>query len=153
MNRLLTTILLAFALPSCAAMDGGEPGTVMLRGRIDTAMVAKATQAVEAGHRNFTIDSRGGYLISSMALASVLKNSTLTASGHCLSGCAMVLAAVPDRHVEPGTAVAFHDAGTAEGNRLQAMWLAGHGVSPAAAAGRYNFRPLPVAELERLGIH
>lgn len=148
-------IILACALlAGCSAMDASEPGTVLLRGKIDRAMVEKANRAIEAGHRHFTIESDGGFLIASMALGSVLKNSgsSLTAHGRCLSGCALVLAAVPSQ-IEPGTAVAFHDAGSAEGNRLQAMWLAGHGVAPDAAVGRYNLKPLSVADSARLGIH
>jgi hypothetical protein len=148
----LTTILCAFAISACATPPGGD--TVHLRGKINSAMVEKAERAVEAGHRQFTIESDGGFLIASMALGSVLKNSgsTLTARGRCLSGCALVLVAVSERYAEDGTAVAFHDAGTAEGNRLQAMWLARHGVSSDAAVGRYNFKPLSVADLARLGV-
>lgn len=148
----LTTILFACVLSACSTVEPGAP--VVLRGKIDPAMADKVEAAIAAGHRDFIIDSPGGYVLSAARIAkSIAKaRAAVTASGQCRSACAPILMAAAERNVTPGTVVSLHDSARLPG---YALMLEGFGVPRdiiAAHAGDINDRPLSVAELARMGL-
>ncbi len=135
--KTLTTLLCVSALSACTAIDRAEPGTVLLRGKIDAAMADRVRQEIAAGQRHFTIDSDGGFVGPALQMRLMVSESasTVVASRRCISACVYVLMGSPNRQAEPGTVVAFHD------------WS-----SKLGAPVNVNAKPLTRAEMTQLGI-
>jgi hypothetical protein len=137
-RALALALLLVTVLPACALKND----VVELRGHIDSHMATIVSDALVAGHREFTINSSTGGLLSAaegMAGRLTAAGASLTANGTCLSACALLLLGVTNKY-------ATEDHGgwiAGQRNAVSSQFLTGaymlkHGISATLSSGRGN---------------
>lgn len=139
----------------CCAMAGceGEVQTVdrerayALQGWIGPPMAHRAAAALAAGHRRFTIDSRGGEVDAALEIGRLIKmhDGRLQVAAACMSACIMTLMIVPNRHAGRDADLRLHRAADFNGGNSSLLRLGDKVVAiDAAVYGATIYRALGV---------
>lgn len=160
--RCILAILTAAALSACgeiqhqsgpvdssAALRAGLSRPTALRGWIGHAMQSQVATALAAGHRSFTIDSRGGELDPALEIGRLIKFNagSLEVDGACMSACVSALMMVPDRRARPGADVRLHRAAAPDGGPKTVARIGGLVIPiDAAQYGAAIYRKLGVPQ-------
>jgi hypothetical protein len=139
---------------------------VELRGRVDVNMSTAVRAGLDAGQRDFTINSsNGGFVTIAAIIADTLNshNASLTVNGQCLSACALLAIGVSDKRYASGADIEIHGARYAHPQngqdddapaRSAALYMRLHGVPERIALGPgmgINLHRLSPLELSQIG--
>lgn len=160
----LTLASPALASPALASPAPVQP--VELRGRIDSHMADRVRASLDAGARDFTINtSTGGYVVVAAIIAGLLRahQASITVNGLCASACALLVIGVQDKRYTSEADVEIHGARyrnpqTGKDDeapaRSAADYMVANGVPEAIAYGPgmgFNMHRLSTADLNRMG--
>jgi hypothetical protein len=150
MWRVTSLLILFVVLGGTLARAAGGP--VSLHGKIDRDMAFQVAAATERGVRDFTIESRGGYVLFSGIIAGIINaaGGSLTVVGECASACSLMLMGVKRRFVAAGGYVEMHSSNKGGISNLYRRY--GVPAEIARHGDDLNVHRLTVPELAAAGV-